>query len=169
MRFNIEKTSSINNSQSVDNFNSSFSKLQELRLSFEKQRDELHKVFKGELTQIFASFFQAVPKVKSVAWTQYTPYFADGDACTFRLNSINFSTTDGSDFSGYYDEDNSQDEWSGELYSIQEYLSQKENEICSQLESLLSENEEFLESVFGDHVKIVVNENGIETNEHEHD
>ena len=169
MRFNIEKTSSINNSQSVDNFNSSFSKLQELRISFEKQRAELQKVFEGELTQIFAAFFQAVPKVKSVAWTQYTPYFADGDACTFSLNTIYFSTTDGSDFSGHYDEDNSEDEWSGELYSIKDYLSQKENEICSQLESLLSQNEEFLEDIFGDHVKIVVNENGIETNEHEHD
>jgi hypothetical protein len=41
---------------------------------------------KEVLTIAANKFFAAVPKAKAISWTQYTPYFNDGDACTFGVN-----------------------------------------------------------------------------------
>lgn len=35
----------------------------------------------------FKKFFEAHPKVEALRWTQYTPYFNDGDTCYFRVSS----------------------------------------------------------------------------------
>lgn len=35
----------------------------------------------------FASLFAAYPDVEGVRWTQYTPYFNDGEPCVFSVNS----------------------------------------------------------------------------------
>lgn len=34
----------------------------------------------------FRNFFAKYPMVEKVSWTQYTPYFNDGDACVFGVN-----------------------------------------------------------------------------------
>lgn len=38
------------------------------------------------LKTAFKEFFDACPAVKEVAWTQYAPYFNDGDACEFTVH-----------------------------------------------------------------------------------
>ena len=48
---------------------------------------EAKKQFQAEATQLlkeeFKEFFKKVPEVKVIKWTQYTPYFNDGDPCEF--------------------------------------------------------------------------------------
>lgn len=39
----------------------------------------------AEVLELFADTFAQNPYVKAMVWYQYTPYFNDGDACTFRL------------------------------------------------------------------------------------
>lgn len=54
--------------------------------------EELRKVMKGQgkeaVKGAFADFFQDHPEAKAIVWTQYTPYFNDGDACVFRVNEL---------------------------------------------------------------------------------
>lgn len=47
--------------------------------------EHLKNVTASELLAAFAEQFKANPSVKCMVWTQYTPYFNDGDPCTFRL------------------------------------------------------------------------------------
>lgn len=46
-------------------------------------REETQKVF-GEASE---QLFKEIPEIKSFQWTQYTPYFNDGDECTFGVNT----------------------------------------------------------------------------------
>lgn len=38
------------------------------------------------LGKAFKEFFDRCPEVRAVVWTQYAPYFNDGDPCTFGVN-----------------------------------------------------------------------------------
>lgn len=55
-----------------------------------KKVEELRQTMKTQgkiaLQEDFVEFFGKHPMAKAVVWTQYTPYFNDGDACVFRLN-----------------------------------------------------------------------------------
>lgn len=43
---------------------------------------------KEALKEAFKEFFAAHPEATAVVWTQYTPYFNDGDACTFSVGEL---------------------------------------------------------------------------------
>lgn len=51
----------------------------------------------------FKSFLETYPQVKTITWAQYTPYFNDGDECTFTIGEVYFSPMDAADIEGYYD------------------------------------------------------------------
>lgn len=52
-----------------------------------KQRRE---ILAGEFKKIFTLFFETFPQVKGITWTQYTPYFNDGEECIFRVGETYF-------------------------------------------------------------------------------
>lgn len=81
-------------------------------------RDELRKTL-GDILKIF---FEANPNVASISWTQYTPYFADGDACEFEVGERRFTLCDpssvfdndevpGQDDTAEEDDDGSEDDF----------------------------------------------------------
>lgn len=37
------------------------------------------------------SFFDACPEITSIHWTQYTPYFNDGDSCEFSVHELHYT------------------------------------------------------------------------------
>lgn len=43
---------------------------------------------KATFNEALKEFFDASPKVWCIAWAQYTPYFNDGDACTFSVHDV---------------------------------------------------------------------------------
>ncbi len=43
---------------------------------------------KAALQEAFQEFFAKHPEASAIVWTQYTPYFNDGDACIFRLGGL---------------------------------------------------------------------------------
>ncbi|WP_297653652.1 hypothetical protein [Hydrogenophaga sp.] len=49
--------------------------------------DEKLKTFgQDAFTEALAPFFEANPRIDGIVWSQYTPYFNDGDACTFGVH-----------------------------------------------------------------------------------
>lgn len=58
--------------------------------------EEMKKAHMAELqadfNNIIKMFFDECPKIQAVVWSQYTPYFNDGDECIFRVNTPCFVT-----------------------------------------------------------------------------
>ena len=54
-------------------------KLEETKL---KLREEFKLIFKDETKELFERY----DWLKEIAWSQYTPYFNDGDSCEFGVN-----------------------------------------------------------------------------------
>lgn len=56
------------------------------------KKKELDSLVENEgkkiLSGFFSEFFADHPDVHAIKWTQYTPYFMDGDPCVFGLNDV---------------------------------------------------------------------------------
>jgi hypothetical protein len=110
-------------------------------------------------------FMKEHPQVKQIKWTQYTPYFNDGDACEFSVNCIGF----------YFEGDDIEEpDYDFELYRYDNF---EKKEVCSfetfrackDLEKELQEASAELETIFGDHVEVTVKADGVEVEEYDHD
>lgn len=57
-----------------------------------KERQEIQSKYQTKMQEhlkgLTKAFFKDNPQVTAFVWTQYTPYFNDGDECTFRRNEI---------------------------------------------------------------------------------
>jgi len=58
---------------------------EELNEQVAAARKEMQAKSTGFVEAACKQFFDACPEVKSVFWTQYTPYFNDGEACEFSV------------------------------------------------------------------------------------
>jgi hypothetical protein len=138
--------------------------------------DESAKFF----DEFIKDFFIQYPQVKSFSWTQYTPYFNDGDSCTFNVNtdyiSINGDHIDDCD---WYDEKNVTN-WGTYDRNTRDYIGKVEvdnpkyNKTLSEATDMIVDflgkfNNDFYSSKFGDHVKITVTREGVEKEDYEHD
>lgn len=103
----------------------------------------------------------------SFSWTQYTPYFNDGDACTFGINlgypEINEESWGNCDyvreFSG----------WGSNRKPNPKYDPAKVSVINNLQRIIGSVGTECLESIFGDHAKITVTKDGFKVKQYDHD
>jgi len=59
-------------------------RLAEKRDEIKKLQDQVSKDVKVLFNDGFKEIFESCPELVGVRWTQYTPYFNDGDACNFR-------------------------------------------------------------------------------------
>ena len=136
----------------------------------QKMQEELHPAF--------AAFVQENPDVVAVKWTQYTPYFNDGDTCYFRANEPYFK------FKGMPEEMGYNEDGFVELphtygysnqYNEEEYTSIWNNvnktlyKNCKEFVSFLNNNEDALETIFGDHVEVTVTAEGVFVEEYDHE
>ena len=63
------------------------SKLSVLKEQFAAAQKRMQDEGKVALEEALAEVFTAHPKLHAIRWTQYTPYFNDGEACVFGVNS----------------------------------------------------------------------------------
>lgn len=71
------------------------SKLQERFDQLLNEQRELQKKFQESAQTLFKEttkeFFDKNPGITGVVWTQYTPYFNDGDTCEFSVHEATFT------------------------------------------------------------------------------
>lgn len=128
---------------------------------FDEKRKELVEQLKKDFPALLAPLFEKYPGVKNVRWTQYTPYFNDGDSCEFSTNA------------GYADLnwDGSEDEEDDEetettKAEVVEVPDEAEDEFQEVLASI---DDSFYKDLFGDHVEVTVSRDGtINIEEYEH-
>lgn len=173
-------------------------KIRSLNAKVNKLKEEIHKESQKAFKQMVKDIFKKYQNLQSFAWHQYTPYFNDGDTCTFSAY-IDYIYLNGSDESEC-------------LYDVQEFMNQVkdkkksiaklEKEIKSGDKWLVERNrqrieeinntnieevtikyntmkdifnclslvgEDVLQSMFGDHVSVIVSRDGITTEEYEHE
>lgn len=132
--------------------------LNEYNKRMRELKEQMSQQFQTELTVIFKELFSAYPNVKAIGWTQYTPYFNDGDPCVFSVNDLCVC-----------DEDCSMDD---HMYNWKELWYDKDAErypLIKQTSKILHNAEDILLMMFGDHVKVVATPNGIDVEEYDHD
>lgn len=120
-------------------------------------RDELSNEFKTQFKTISTEIFAKYPEILKFGWTQYTPYFNDGDPCVFSYNSMYFCTDPEAVDESIY-------EWE-EMYGS----NAKKYPELAEFEKVLSSSEDILLAMFGDHVQVTVTPAGIDVDEYEHD
>ena len=144
-------------------------------LKKELQKKSEEAFFKGA-----KQIFEAHPRLESVSWTQYTPYFNDGDATVFSAQT-DYLKVNGE----YADEDDTlnpkivkvQGTWNREkrIYegrvevdnpNFDKELSDGVDAISQFLNVF---DDDFYKSQFGDHVRVTITANGVDTEDYEHD
>lgn len=116
--------------------------------AFNDKKKELVESLRKDFPALLAPLFAQSETIESIGWTQYTPYFSDGDECVFGVNELEY-------VNGEYDTE----------------LDDSDNQIISEFQSVLSSiPDEFYRDLFGDHALVTIHRDGrIEVEEYEHD
>lgn len=80
--------------------------------AYKAMKDEALAKMKVAFEPAFAHFFKKFPQVTAIVWTQYTPYFNDGDPCEFGVHTKYFTTDEKPDLETYPED--SEGTWFGE-------------------------------------------------------
>ena len=143
--------------------------------AFEKQKKDLIKNVKKDLKSVLKELFSTIPEIKSIYWTQYSPYFNDGDECRFRIAEVvfyNFVPDRPFRYAEQIDDDEyPEGSWAYSEYSLKESNLPKEViDFLSNFDTTINANREFIKEIFGDHSIVSFTINGIEVSEYtDHD
>ena len=145
-----------------------FEKLNELKSIHETAMKQIKASGEGALKEALREFFEKFLNVAALRWSQYTPYFNDGDSCTFSVNEprLRFIETPDDDESGDY-EDGYLSTW--DLHDKPEHkeLLAAFEEFGSVIQS--DSMEAVLLAMFGDHVEVTATRDKIEADSYSHD
>lgn len=149
---------------------SALDKLSEAAAKIQEVKRQATETAVAILKPALKEFLAENPEIKTIAWSQYTPYFNDGEECIFSVNSPSFSTAKLDTHPDSYDGD--EEVVSFEAYSnnkYNEYVSSAAYKACYDLGELLESLSDELKDVFGDHCQVIVNEDGIFVEQYDHD
>jgi hypothetical protein len=152
----------------------------ELQRQFQEQAQALFK-------ETTAEFFNLNPGIGAVVWTQYSPFWNDGEECVFSVNTPTFTNATGNDLNdvtgwGEYDGDND-DIWAVDnlpyvLTSGRDYYETNKQKIlagpavdvesCKLFSDLIqsSEFENVMLAMFDNHVKVIATRDGFDVEEY---
>jgi len=160
--------------------NDKFAILREKQEGIKKLKEEMLEESNKIFTELTKTIFEDHPKVKSFGWNQYTPYFNDGETCTFSANVdyiyINGICVDDSDWIsektitnyGTWKRETKKYEGRTEVSNLN-YDSELVKANDEIREFLYNFDEDFFMAQFGDHAKVTVTEEGVSVDEYEHD
>lgn len=147
-----------------------FDELAALKEAYDTKLEE-----EGEaaLKEAFKEIFDKHPRLESIIWVQFTPYFNDGDPCYFSVHDfdVTVSAPEGSseedEDDELYDEDYS---YGDRIYQLQKSEDEELKKIAEAVGELNGNiPEDVLEHVFGDHAKITATREGFDIHEFDHD
>ena len=154
--------------------------LKEKQKEIAKLKAEAQQMASDAFDSFCKEIFEKHPKVESFGWSQYTPYFNDGDTCTFSANTDYISINgEHVDDSKWVNEKNVIDwgTWNRELRIYEGRIEVPNLDYNSELVKGADEIVEFLSNFdndfyitrFGDHAEITVSKDGVDVDEYEHD
>jgi len=154
---------------------------QALRAKFQTEAQAMFK-------ETMKDFFDKNTGITALKWTQYTPYFNDGEPCEFRVNSVTFTNASPEELDNvtHYGEYEGEDEtvWAAEGISYTLKSKYHVNDAakiratggidvdsCDLIDKMIqsSEMEEIMQEMFGDHVQITATRDGFNVEDYDHD
>ncbi|MDD5149782.1 MAG: hypothetical protein PHC28_04790 [Flavobacterium sp.] len=143
----------------------------------------MKKVFEEEaqsqMKQIVQMIFDESPDLGAIIWTQYSPYFNDGDECVFSVHEISFTNaTEPDDLDEIHCEcydGNNPDIWAADLYDYKHSHEDKKKNISIDLLEYFNEFiqnsdiEDVMEMMFGNHVKVIATRDGFNIEQYDHE
>ncbi len=162
------------------NYQEKLKTLREKNSEILKLKSEIVDISSDIFDDFYKYIFDKYPTLESFGWTQYTPYFNDGDTCVFSVNTDYITVND-----DYVDESNwsqktkviSWGTWNNNTRKYEgrveednpEYdsiLSEASNEITNFLGQF---DNDFYLSKFGDHAQITITKSGVNISDYDHD
>ena len=127
------------------------------------------------ISAAFKPLFDMAPNLEKIQWTQYTPYFNDGDICEFGVNEPGFVLNHENkkyydcEISRMYDADYAEKHsWAKE--NNERLTALGGNDFFAKYKEIWNAiPREFLEHAFGDHKLVTVTRENIEVREYRHD
>ena len=120
--------------------------------------EQANAIVKEAFLEASNEVFNKYPNIESFSWTQYTPYFNDGDECTFSAQTEypQLTFTDGTEIDINYGEGDADAEVvAKEIAAVKTFLAQFD--------------ESDYEEMFGDHILVVVSRKGAKIKGYDHD
>lgn len=161
-------------------FTEKLKELRKKRSDITKLNSELIQFSSGIFEEFYKYIFDKYPTLESFGWSQYTPYFNDGDVTIFSANtsylSVNEECVDEADWSQKTKVLN-WGTWNSELKAYEgrveedndDYnpiLTEASNEI---VEFLGNFDDDFYMRKFGDHGEVMVTRSGVDISDYDHD
>lgn len=156
-----------------------------------EEQEALRKKFQETAQQLFKEttkeFFDGNPAITAVVWTQYTPYFNDGDTCEFSVHEPSFTNAPDPENVrwGEYEGDEegvfAVENPSYVMKTDREYYAETREAIakaggidvdsCEAFSRMIQSSamEDVMEAMFGDHVKVIATREGFDVEDYEHD
>jgi hypothetical protein len=136
-----------------------------------KRKAELKKMMEENARALlqteFDKFFEENPECVALRWSQYTPYFNDGDTCTFAVHELNLKMSDSKEDAGDY-EDGFEDTYA---YGDEEARKEKNpfKKAANGVKELGRIDDDLFLFAFGDHCEVTATRDGFEVDEFSHD
>lgn len=126
---------------------------------YENQKKRLISDMKEKFIEISKKLFEEYPKLNSFSWTQYAPYFNDGDICEFSVNTWYDCIKINDEYEYEYEDE---DEDKDEQKNIENNLTHSEViEISKIIQKFLeSFSQDMFESVFGNDSEVTIKRDG---------
>jgi hypothetical protein len=142
---------------------------------------ELQRQFKTQAAMLFAAeskqVFEQFPTLRSFRWTQYTPYWCDGDTCEFGVH-MDYDLTitmekDGQEerFDEMSPSSTKRQIESGTTWDDKPFVPGAEHWATVAIGDFTKQfDDSLMKELFGDHVEVTVFHTGqVQIGEHEHD
>lgn len=140
---------------------------------FENKRNLLVSELQKEFPQLLKPLFEQSKRIESIGWTQYTPYFNDGEECLFSVNIVDIDELfiNGNRVWDLEDEDNWIIATIGYPSVPNPNFDSDEYRILCQINKILNDiPEDFYKDLFGDHRQVTIYKDGrIQVDEWDHD
>ena len=158
--------------------------IEEQRALKAKFQTEAQSMFKETMKE----FFDKNPGISALKWSQFTPFYNDGNACEFNVNDVYFTNASPEELDNinHHGEYEGEDETVWVVPSMKYTLSSKYHaedaakiraaggvdvDSCQLIDKMIqsSEMEDIMMEMFGDHVVITATRDGFDVNDYEHD
>lgn len=146
---------------------------------YEDMMKKVQETLKDKMRGIFKAFFEAHPEVKTIHWTQYAPYFNDGDECVFGVHEPHFTRTEHTELE---DREHAWGECDDGIVETRVWDEEKRRYVAVDVDpSLIKDmetmsrilqsdaNEAVMQAMFGNHVWVKAHRDGFEVADYDHD
>lgn len=143
-------------------------KIKEELAAFQAKREALVAQLRTEFPTLIAPILAESKRIESIGWLQYTPYFNDGDECTFGVHNDDLYINGENEYELDW---LNEKVWTGGKYEKNPDVDQEELIVLKNIKEVLgSIPDDFYKDLFGDHSMVTINKNGtIEVSDYDHD